>query len=74
MLLIAIVVGFVIQFFFKEDHINQYGMLVLGLGIAFYGMSRMQMAVFRAPRLNHTIEFHILGVSPARNEFGPGKR
>ena len=39
--LIAIVIGFSMQFFFQGDQIRRYGMLVFGLGLVFYGMSLM---------------------------------
>lgn len=39
--LIAIIVGFSMQFFFREDRVKRYGMLVFGLGLVFYGMNLM---------------------------------
>lgn len=39
--LIAIIVGFSMQFFFSNDRVRRYGMLVFGLGLVFYGMNMM---------------------------------
>jgi phosphate:Na+ symporter len=39
--LIAIVIGFSMQFFFEGDRVKRYGMLVFGLGLVFYGMNLM---------------------------------
>ena len=39
--LVAIVVGFAMQFFFRDDRIKRYGVLVFGLGLVFYGMTMM---------------------------------
>lgn len=39
--LVAVIVGFVMQFFFKSNRIKRYGMIVLGLGLVFYGMNMM---------------------------------
>lgn len=39
--LIAVIVGFVTQFFFSNDRIKRYGMMIFGLGLVFYGMNMM---------------------------------
>ena len=39
--LLAVIVGFVLQFFFEDDRMKRYGTMVLGLGLVFYGMSMM---------------------------------
>ena len=39
--LVAVIVGFVMQFFFSNDRVRRYGMMVLGLGLVFYGMNIM---------------------------------
>jgi phosphate:Na+ symporter len=39
--LVAVVVGFSMQFFSKTNRIKRYGMIVLGLGLVFYGMNMM---------------------------------
>lgn len=39
--LIAVIVGFVLQFFFKSNRIKRYGMMILGLGLVFYGLNMM---------------------------------
>jgi phosphate:Na+ symporter len=39
--LIAVTIGFVMQFFFDDDRIRRYGTLIFGLGLIFYGMNMM---------------------------------
>jgi phosphate:Na+ symporter len=39
--LIAVIIGFVMQFFFEDHRIKRYGMMILGLGLVFYGMNMM---------------------------------
>ena len=39
--LIAVICGFVLQFFFKDTHVRRYGTMVLGLGLVFFGMNLM---------------------------------
>ena len=39
--LIAVIVGFVTQFFFSNDRIKRYGTMIFGLGLVFYGMNMM---------------------------------
>lgn len=39
--LVAVVVGFVLQFFFSSNRVKRYGMMILGLGLVFYGMNMM---------------------------------
>ncbi len=39
--LVAVVIGFVMQFFFSNEHVKRYGMMILGLGLVFYGMNLM---------------------------------
>jgi phosphate:Na+ symporter len=39
--LVAVVVGFSMQFFFQHNRIKRYGMMLLGLGLVFYGMNMM---------------------------------
>ncbi len=39
--LVLVSAGFLTQFVAKQDKIKQYGMLVMGLGLIFYGMSIM---------------------------------
>lgn len=42
--LIAVILGFVMQFFFEDDRVKRYGTMVLGLGLVFYGMNMMSNA------------------------------
>jgi phosphate:Na+ symporter len=39
--LLAVIVGFVMQFFFANDRVKRYGMIVFGLGLVFFGMNMM---------------------------------
>ena len=39
--LVAVIVGFVMQFFSKKHRVKRYGMMILGLGLVFYGMNMM---------------------------------
>lgn len=39
--LVAVIIGFVMEFFFQNSRIRRYGMMVLGLGLVFYGMNMM---------------------------------
>ncbi|MDH3611879.1 MAG: Na/Pi cotransporter family protein [Gammaproteobacteria bacterium] len=39
--LVAVIIGFVMQFFFQNHRVKRYGMMVLGLGLVFYGMNMM---------------------------------
>ena len=39
--LLAVILGFVMQFFFASDRVKRYGMMTLGLGLVFYGMNMM---------------------------------
>jgi phosphate:Na+ symporter len=39
--LVAVVVGFVMQFFFDSVRVKRYGTMLLGLGLVFYGMNLM---------------------------------
>ncbi len=39
--LLAVIVGFIMQFFFEDELIKRYGTMVLGLGLVFYGMHMM---------------------------------
>jgi len=39
--LVAVVLGFVMQFFFRNDRVRRYGTMILGLGLVFYGMNMM---------------------------------
>ena len=39
--LVAVTVGFVLQFFFENDRVRRYGTMVLGLGLVFFGMNMM---------------------------------
>ncbi len=39
--LIAVIVGFTMQFFSRIHRVKRYGMMVLGLGLVFYGMNMM---------------------------------
>ena len=39
--LVAVVIGFSMQFFSKSKRIKRYGMIVLGLGLVFFGMNMM---------------------------------
>ena len=39
--LVPVVIGFAMQFFGQSSHIKRYGMMVLGLGLVFYGMNLM---------------------------------
>ncbi len=39
--LVAVIIGFAMQFFSSSRRIKQYGMIVLGLGLVFFGMNMM---------------------------------
>lgn len=39
--LVAVIVGFTMQFFFPSNRVKRYGMMILGLGLVFYGMNMM---------------------------------
>ena len=39
--LVAVVIGFVMQFFFAGERVKRYGVMLLGLGLVFYGMNMM---------------------------------
>ncbi|MDH3553177.1 MAG: Na/Pi cotransporter family protein [Gammaproteobacteria bacterium] len=39
--LVAVIIGFTMQFFFQSRRVKRYGMMVLGLGLVFYGMNMM---------------------------------
>ncbi|MDJ0656385.1 MAG: Na/Pi cotransporter family protein [Xanthomonadales bacterium] len=39
--LVAVIIGFVMQFFFSSETMKRYGVMVLGLGLVFYGMNMM---------------------------------
>lgn len=39
--LVAVVIGFVMQFFFDDERMKRYGTMLLGLGLVFYGMNLM---------------------------------
>ena len=39
--LVAVVIGFVMQFFFDNERVKRYGTMLLGLGLVFYGMNLM---------------------------------
>jgi len=49
--LIAVIIGFSLQFFFKSNRIKRYGMIVLGLGLVFFGLNMMGDAT--APLRTH---------------------
>ncbi len=42
--LVLVAVGFVMQFVSKRDRVRQYGTMVLGLGLIFFGMELMSQA------------------------------
>jgi phosphate:Na+ symporter len=44
--LIAVVIGFTMQFFFEDEQVKRYGTMVLGLGLVFYGMNMMSNATY----------------------------
>jgi phosphate:Na+ symporter len=39
--LLAVITGFAMQFFFQSHRVKRYGMMILGLGLVFYGMNMM---------------------------------
>lgn len=39
--LIAVIIGFVLQFFIDDDRVKRYGTMVFGLGLVFFGMNLM---------------------------------
>lgn len=39
--LIAVIIGFAMQFVSKRHRVKRYGMMILGLGLVFYGMNMM---------------------------------
>lgn len=49
--LIAVIIGFALQFFFESNRIKRYGMIVLGLGLVFFGLNMMGDAT--APLRTH---------------------
>jgi phosphate:Na+ symporter len=44
--LLAVTAGFVLYFFIREDRWKRYGLLVLGLGLVFFGMNIMGAATY----------------------------
>jgi phosphate:Na+ symporter len=42
--LLAVTAGFVLYFFFRNDRWKRYGLLILGLGLVFFGMNLMGAA------------------------------
>jgi len=44
--LIAVIIGFTMQFFFEDEQVKRYGTMVLGLGLVFYGMNMMSNATY----------------------------
>ena len=44
--LVAVIIGFVMQFFFDGERMKRYGTMLLGLGLVFYGMNLMGDATF----------------------------
>ena len=43
--LAVVALGFVLQFFFKSEKVRQYGMMILGFGLIFFGMNLMKDAM-----------------------------
>ena len=43
--LAVVALGFMLQFFWKSDRVRQYGMLILGFGLIFFGMNLMRDAM-----------------------------
>ena len=39
--LVAVIIGFVMQFFFSRHRVQRIGTMILGLGLVFYGMNMM---------------------------------
>ena len=39
--LVAVIIGFVMQFFFSKHRVQRIGTMILGLGLVFYGMNMM---------------------------------
>ncbi|MBT8137876.1 MAG: Na/Pi cotransporter family protein [Gammaproteobacteria bacterium] len=44
--LLAVSIGFLLNFFFREDRIKRYGLMVLGFGLVFFGMNMMGEATY----------------------------
>jgi phosphate:Na+ symporter len=55
--LVAVVIGFVMQFFFDEERMKRYGMMLLGLGLVFYGMDMMGEATLPLRSYQPFIDF-----------------
>ncbi len=43
--LAIVTVGFVMKFFFKSERVRQYGIMILGFGMIFFGMNLMKEAM-----------------------------
>lgn len=43
--LAIVAIGFVLQFFFKSERVRQYGIMILGFGLVFFGMNLMKGAM-----------------------------
>ncbi len=39
--LLGVTAGFVLHFFFRDDRLKQYGLMILGFGLVFFGMNLM---------------------------------
>jgi phosphate:Na+ symporter len=69
--LVLVTIGFGMQFLSKKDSFKQYGLLVMGLGLIFYGMSVMSagMAPLRSFQpfvdLMSSVENPIVGIAVA---------
>ena len=44
--LLAVTAGFVLYFFFRDDKLKRYGLMVLGFGLVFFGMNLMGDATY----------------------------
>jgi len=44
--LVAVTTGFVIYFFFRDDSLKRYGLMILGFGMVFFGMTLMGEATY----------------------------
>ncbi|MDJ0523223.1 MAG: Na/Pi cotransporter family protein [Planctomycetota bacterium] len=43
--LAIVAVGFILKFFFKSEKVRQYGVMILGFGLVFFGMTLMKKAM-----------------------------
>ncbi|MDF1699779.1 MAG: Na/Pi cotransporter family protein [Planctomycetota bacterium] len=52
-----VTVGFILKFFFKSERVKQYGVMILGFGLVFFGMNLMKDAMGDLKEFPPFIEF-----------------